>query len=148
MDGAQLNIAILTDCGFTNRFGLVNFEDLVKFETSLLTGYQVAGVAAGNTDAFRKAVSDNLINPGGSAITTGGRANRSIAWNVTTADAGLSAPMLINPNGQVFTFGATGSDGQRHGKVLGDNTFGVEDLLQTQDSDWDFNDLNVQIAFA
>jgi hypothetical protein len=108
----------------------------------------MARLQKSSADAFRKAVSDNLINPGGSAITAGGRANRSIAWNVTTADAGLYAPVLINPNGQVFPFGATGSDGQRHVKVLGDNTFGVEDLLQTQGSDWDFNDLRVQIAFA
>ena len=49
---------------------------------------------------------------------------------MTTADAGLYAAVLINPNGEVFTFGSsTGSDGRQHVKVLGDNTFGFEDLL-------------------
>ena len=57
--------------------------------------------------------------------------------------------MLINPNGEVFTFGSsTGSDGRQHVKVLGDNTFGFEDLLDSESSDWDFNDLRVKISFT
>jgi len=140
-DGSRLRISILTDCGYVNRLGLVKVD-------SITGSYQVAGVAAGNTDAFRKAVSDNLINPGGSVITAGGRTSRSIDWTVTSADAGFYAAVLINQNGQVFTFGATASDGQQHVKVLGDNTFGFEDLLKSQGSDWDFNDLRVQIAYA
>ena len=46
----------------------------------------------------------------------------------------------------MFTFGATASDGQQQVKVLEGNTFGLEDLLKSQGSDWDFNDLRVQIA--
>jgi len=48
----------------------------------------------------------------------------------------------------VFTFGATDSNGQQHMKVLGDNTFGFENLLKSQGSDRDFNDLRVQVAYA
>ena len=141
-DGAKLTIAILTNCGYVNRFGLV------KLENDPITGYQVAGVAAGNTDAFHNAVRDHLIKPGGSEISAGGLTSRSIDWNVTTADAGLYAPVLINPNGQVFTFGVTASDGRQHVKILGDNNFGFEDLLASQGSDWDFNDLKVQISYV
>ena len=140
--GAKLTLSILTDCGYINRLGLVKVVDTI-------TGYQVAGVAAANTDAFRQAVRDNLINPGGSAISAGGQTSRTITWDVTTADAGLYAAVLINPNGEVFTFGSsTGSDGRQHVKVLGDNTFGFEDLLASQGSDWDFNDLKVRVSFV
>ena len=142
ISGATLTLSILTDCGYINRLGLIKVEDAI-------TGYQVAGVAAANSDAFRQAVRDNLINPGGSALSAGGQSSRTITWDVTTADAGLYAAVLINPNGQVFTFGSsTGSDGRQHVKVLGDNTFGFEDLLASQGSDWDFNDLKFKVSFV
>lgn len=140
--GATLNISILTNAAYTNRFGLV------RLEGDAITGYSVAGVVAANTDAFRNAVRDNLINPGGSPITAGGQTARTTSWDLTAADAGTYAAVLINPNGQVFTFGATGSDGQQHVKVIGDNTFGFEDLLASQGSDWDFNDFRVQVSLA
>ncbi|WP_341899605.1 FG-GAP-like repeat-containing protein [Synechococcus sp. UW140] len=138
--GAKLTLSILTDCGYINRLGLVKVADTI-------TGYQVAGVAAGNSDEFRQAVRDNLINPGGSAIYAGGLTSRTITWDVTSADAGLYAAVLINPNGEVFTFGSsTASDGRQHVKLLGDNTFGFEDLLASQGSDWDFNDSKIKVS--
>jgi hypothetical protein len=141
--GTKLNFSILTNSNYVNRFGLV------KLAVDPLTGgYAVNGVAAANSDAFRNAVRDNIINPGGSPITAGGYTGSTISWNVTSADQGIYAAVLINPNGQVFTFGATGSDGSQHVKVLGDSTFGFEDLLSSQGSDWDFNDFRVQVSFA
>jgi hypothetical protein len=145
-----LRISILTDCGFINQFGLVNIEKVALDPITGVASYQVAKTAraAANTDDFRKDIRDNLINPWGSAIFAGGQKATSIDWNLTTADAGLYAPVLINPNGQVFTFGVTASDGRQHVKILGDNTFGFEDLLASQGSDWDFNDLKVQISYV
>jgi hypothetical protein len=141
--GARLTLSILTDSGYINRFGLVKLDPITG------SAYQVAGVAAGNTNAFRQAVRDNLINPGGSAIIAGGQTSRTISWDVTAADAGLYAAVLINANGEVYTFGSsTGSDSRQHVKVLGDNTFGFEDLLASPGSDWDFNDLRVKVSFA
>jgi hypothetical protein len=141
--GTKLNFSILTNSAYNNRFGLV------KLEVDAITGgYSVNGIAASNSDAFRNAVRDNLTNPGGSAITAGGQTASATTWNLTTADQGIYAAVLINPNGQVFTFGATASDGRQHEKVLGDSTFGFEDLLASQRSDWDFNDFKVQVSFA
>jgi hypothetical protein len=141
--GTKLNFSILTNSAYNNRFGLV------KLEVDAITGgYSVNGIAASNSDAFRNAVRDNLTNPGGSAITAGGQTASAITWNLTTADQGIYAEVLINPNGHVFTFGATASDGRQHVKVLGDSTFGFEDLLASQRSDWDFNDFKVQVSFA
>lgn len=140
--GARLNIVINSNASYTNRFGLV------KLEGDSITGYSIAGEAAANTEAFRNAARDNLINPGDSVINATGNTSSTITWDITAADAGTYAAVLINPNGQVFTFGATASDGQQHVKVLGDNTFGFEDLLSSQNSDWDFNDFCVKVSFA
>jgi len=68
--------------------------------------------------------------------------------DLSAADAGTYAAVLINPNGEVFTFGDTASDGQRHVKVLGDNTFSFKDLLASQGSDWNFNDFRIQLTLA
>jgi hypothetical protein len=46
----------------------------------------------------------------------------------------------------VFTFGdATASDCRQHLKLLGDNAFGFEELLASQRSDFDYNDVTVQV---
>jgi hypothetical protein len=141
--GTRLSVSITADCGYTNRLGFV------RLGGDSLTGYTVAGVLADNTLAFRKAVSDNLINPGGSVVTAGGKSARTMTWELAGTDAGIYAPVLINPNAQVFTFGATtASDGQQHVKVFGDNYFGFEDFISSQGSDWDFNDMSVKVSFG
>lgn len=141
-DGSLLSMSILTHADYTNRLGLVQLEG------DAVTGYSVAGVDAGNTDAFRSAVRDNLINPGPLALSAGGISDRTATWSLSSQDSGIYAAVLINPNGEVFTFGATASDGQQHVKVLGDNTFAFEDLLASQASDWDFNDMQIQFTIA
>ena len=61
--------------------------------------------------------------------------------------AGFYAPVIITQGGEVFTFGAsTASDGHQHVKLLGTNTFGFEDLLASQGSDWDFNDTKIRVS--
>jgi len=56
---------------------------------------------------------------------------------------------MITQAGEVFTFGAsTASDGRQHVKLLGTNTFGFEDRLASQGSDWDFNDLKAKVSFV
>ena len=140
--GSTLHFSITSDADHTNRFGLV------KVDVDDLTGsYSVAGESVANTDSFREAVSDNLINPGdGSPITATGQTNRSISWDLSSSDAGLYAPVLINTDGEVFTIGASASDGNQHVKALGNNTFGFEDLLLSDLSDWDHNDFVVQVS--
>jgi hypothetical protein len=54
---------------------------------------------------------------------------------------------MITQGGEVLTFGATtASDGRQHVKLLGTNTFGFEDLLSSQGSDWDFNDTKIRLS--
>ena len=54
---------------------------------------------------------------------------------------------MITETGELLTFGSsTASDGRHHVKLLGDNTFGFEDLLASQGSDWDFNDTKIKVS--
>jgi hypothetical protein len=56
---------------------------------------------------------------------------------------------MITQGGEVLTFGAsTASDGRQHVKLLGTNTFGFEDLLASQGSDWDFNDTKIRVSVS
>jgi hypothetical protein len=142
--GARLKLTITADSGYTNSFGLV------RLELDPLTGqYSVDGVSASNSDAFRTALVDNLIHPGGSPITAGGQVReRTVSWALTGADAGIYGAVLINPNGQVFSFGASAADGQQHVKLMGANHFNFEDLLASEKPDWDFNDFSVVATWA
>ena len=46
----------------------------------------------------------------------------------------------------MFTLGdTTASDGRQHLKVLGENSFGFEEHLATLNSDFDYNDMTVQV---
>ena len=56
--------------------------------------------------------------------------------------------MLIDPNGQMFSFGASTADGQQHVKLMGINHFNFADLLASQKPDWDFNDFSVKVTGA
>ncbi|NDG74389.1 MAG: hypothetical protein EBX49_03435 [Synechococcaceae bacterium WB8_1B_136] len=140
--GSRINLSISTNSGFINQFGLV------KVDGDPLTGYSVAGVRAENSEAFRKVVRDNLINPWGSSINIGGTTERTITWDVSGNDVGIYAPVIITPMQELFTFGATASDGNKHLKVIGENKFGFEDLIASAPSDWDYNDLAVHVSYS
>jgi hypothetical protein len=123
----------------------VNTLSFVKVEVDPFTGLSVSGVSASAGAGFLEAVRDNLVD---FSYTLGGEgASGSVFWD--PAEAGLYAPVLISANGDLFTFGATGgSDGLAHLKVLGQNSFGFEDLQASKGADWDFNDflLTAQVA--
>ena len=139
-----LNLEVTTDTSFTNRIGFV------KLDRDSLTGAvlnSVNGVAASAGDAFRTTVRDNLINPDSGEVKVGGQGTQTFSWTIFAADAGYYAPVMIAQTDEVFTLGSsTGSDRQQHVKVLGTNTFGFEDLLASQGSDWDYNDVVVRVT--
>jgi len=127
-----IEITLNSDSGFKNRFALVELTmgNDGSFTVDGLTG------AAG--DAFDQAVRDRLINPGGEVISTTGVDQQVIRWTLSSVDAGYYAPVLINPSGNIFTYGADNV------KTIGNNTFGFEDLLLSDLPDWDHNDLVVR----
>ena len=141
--GITLSLDISTDCGLRNRFGFVKLDPLTG------STYQVAGVSQNDGAAFRSAVLSQFIDP---YLSTGtshlyNQSRQSITWNLDSSAAGYYAPVMITQGGEVLTFGAsTASDGRQHVKLLGTNTFGFEDLLASQGSDWDFNDTKIRVS--
>ena len=141
--GIRLTLDISTDCSLQNRFGFVKIDPLTG------TTYQVAGVSQSDGAAFRSAVLDSFIDPyQQNAGKKHGHAQsrQSINWDQTSTEAGYYAPVMITQGGEVLTFGAsTASDGRQHTRLIGINTFGFEDLLAGQGSDWDFNDTKIMV---
>ena len=145
--GISLTLDISTDCSLRNQFGFV------KLEIDPLTGttYQVNGVSQTDTAAFRSAVLSQWSNPyqGTGTSHQYGRSKQTITWSLDSTEAGYYAPVMITQGGEVLTFGSsTASDGRQHVKLLGTNTFGFEDLLASQGSDWDFNDTKIRVSVA
>ena len=113
------------------------------------SGYSIDGVDVSNTDAFRDAVVDNLINFNGSTVVVGGddvAKSYQYEWSLSKSDAGLYAPVLINPLGEIFTLGADSSYGVCNAKVLSQNVFGIEDLRGG--GDVDANDIIIKASIV
>ncbi len=143
--GITLTLDISTDCGLRNRFGFVKLDPLTG------TTYQVNGVSQNDGAAFRNAILSQFVDPyqGSSTSHRHGQSRQSISWALDSSAAGYYAPVMITQGGEVLTFGAsTASDGRQHVKLLGTNTFGFEDLLASQGSDWDFNDTKIRVSVA
>ncbi|PHX87537.1 MAG: hypothetical protein CK536_05480 [Synechococcus sp. Baikal-G1] len=143
--GITLTLDISTDCGLRNRFGFVKLDPLTG------TTYQVNGVSQNDGAAFRTAILAQFIDPyqGSSTSHRYGQSRQTISWALDSSAAGYYAPVMITQGGEVLTFGAsTASDGRQHVKLLGTNTFGFEDLLASQGSDWDFNDTKIRVSVS
>ena len=131
VDGQTLQITLNSDCSFINRFALVKLNQQSSGE------FTVGGYDNTAGKAFDQNVYDNLINPGGSIITATGVQEKVIEWKVSSTDAGFYAPVMINPDRQIYTYGSS------HIKALGCNFFAFEDD-STSSCDWDLNDLTAQ----
>jgi hypothetical protein len=125
----------------------LNTIHFVKIDVSSTTGeWSVGGVAYGNTDAFRTAVQQNW-DPNFAVSGGRGNFNASTDWAVSKG-TGYYAPVLYTESGNIFVIGNGNADGMDHIRIYGQNTFGFEDLLASQGSDFDYNDLVMKIAMA
>jgi hypothetical protein len=144
-DGIKLSLDISTDCSLHNRFGFVKLDPITGVT------YQVNGNPTSAGASFRSAALTDFIDPFQGTTTSHrfGKSRQTISWQLDGSQAGCYAPVLITQGGEVLTFGASSaSDGRQHVKLLGTNTFGFEDLLASQGSDWDFNDTKVRVSVA
>ena len=130
--GHNLRLSLNSNCAFINRIAMV------KLSEDADGNFSIDGITNTAGAAFDQAVADNLINPGGNTITSTGVATQTLEWSLSASDAGFYAPVLINPDGEVFTYGSS------HIKTLGYNFFAFEDKSSKNSSDWDFNDLTIQ----
>ena len=117
----------------------------MKVDYDPLIGVSINGQKANNSVAFRQLIQSNLVDPNGSAIYIGGQTERTILWDLDCRDAGHYAPVMITKSGDVLTMGSA-ADGREHVVVTGGDTFGFEDLMSNQNSDWDYNDLMVKLT--
>ena len=123
-----------------------NQVGLVKVDGNRSQGYTVDGISPTNSDAFRQALRDNIINP---SHKTQEDWHITQSWTVAPKHAGFYAPVLITDDDLVFSFGRrTGADGQQHLKVLGENVFGFEDDLAGKRSDWHYDDVLVAVTLS
>ena len=131
----NVNYTISSDAAFTNTVGLYRIDDL--------TG-SVGGVAAGD-DGYAQAALNNAI---GDEFSVDGQTT----FNVTGSGLfGLYILQNGDPNTPIFSIPNANLGQADHTRLLGDNTFGFEDLLSTDPNfDGDFNDLvvsfDIQIA--
>ncbi|QNJ20342.1 putative cadherin domain-containing protein [Synechococcus sp. A18-25c] len=131
-DGQTLQITLNSDCAFINRFALVKLNQQSSGE------FTVGGYNNTAGKAFDQNVYDSIINPGGSIITATGLQQQTFEWSLSATDAGFYAPVLINPAGDIHTYGSS------HVKNLGSNLFAFEDDSQISNPDYDFNDLTAK----
>jgi len=131
-EGQTLQITLKSDCSFINRFALV------KLNKHSSDDFTVNGLSNTAGDDFDQAITESLINPCGSITTATGIDEQIIEWTIPPTENGFYAPVLINPSGDIHTYGST------HVKNLGTNFFGFEDDSIISRSDWDFNDLTAK----
>lgn len=140
---------VYREASFTNQIGLYRVDDpLTGAIGSLLPG------SAG----YAQAAVRNRVSGFGLSV-----ANQSVGSGVTSLTAGAYVPFIIvngsfesflneNPDNApggvqaYFAHQSANPDGQIHAMVLGNNTFGFEDLFGG--GDFDYNDLIVQVDFA
>lgn len=122
----------------------VNALGFARLDIDSHGAMSVAGVAYGNTAAFHQAVRDNLDS--GFSVLDGARTfegNR--VWTVA-GDSGYYAPVVVTQYDEVLLIGTANADGKEHIRLMGQNAFGVEDLLASRNSDFDYNDMIIGIA--
>jgi hypothetical protein len=124
-----------------------NAVHFVRIDVDHATGdWSVGGVAYGNTDAFRAAVTANW-DAGFSASGGRGTFSSHQEWTVSSG-TGYYAPVMTTESGNVFVVGTANVDGLSHIRLYGQNTFGFEDLAANQHSDFDYNDLVMKLSMT
>ena len=131
--GQTLKLSLNSNCAFVNRIAMV------KLSEDADGNFSVDGITNTAGAAFDQAVADNLINPGGYSISCTGVDTQAIEWDLSASDTGLYAPVLITPDGEIYTYGSSQI------KALGCNFFAFEDDNSQNSSDWDFNDLSIKV---
>ena len=141
---ANATFAVQRDAGFNNHIGFYKIEDA---QGSIRVG--AALLKPGDAGYRQAAIQGQLAG-----IDITGTNNQTITSSGTFLGGALYAPLLISNSAaanadfsNVYTAYSLGNaDGADHIRLLGDNTFGFEDLAGGGDRD--FNDLIVKATFV
>jgi hypothetical protein len=140
--GQVLTMRVSSDCAFENRLGFVRLNlDAITGLPDYTVGDQRIAI---NSDAFRNQI-DSLLAPGFQHRQSGRRVEADLQWEVQ--QGGLFAPVMITPEGDVFSVGSanSGTGNASHLRLLGRNQFGFEDLKAFR-ADWDWNDAVIEVT--
>ena len=145
------SIEVFRDAGYDNMVGFYVVEDAAGRVTDPLTGTVLAPEDVGYAKAaIAQRIDMTLTGVNGETTTytsemlTGSLLSTFIISN-GTVDALLDADAANDPAVFFSQLGAN-SDRTDHVRLLGDNTFGYEDLIGG--GDMDFNDMVVKVSFA
>ncbi|KZR90090.1 hypothetical protein MITS9509_02775 [Synechococcus sp. MIT S9509] len=139
-DMVTLRVEASSESESQNRLAFVRFDE----DSDVLS---VNGIKADGSDAFQNMVRQSLINPNEEQIDLTGNETTSLEWTIKSNEYGLYAPVLITSDGLIYTANnASANSTPNNLKILGMNHFGFEDNQQSGSSDWDYNDLTVQIS--
>lgn len=83
--------------------------------------------------------SGSIVTP-----TQPGSFTTTLTWQVS-GESGYYIPVMTTENGNILVPGMANADGREHVRMFGDNFYGFEDLLASQNSDFDFNDIAIRV---
>ncbi len=106
------------------------------------------GSSASDETAFKDAITGALIDPGSQRIELQGESSTTITWELNKEEFGLYTAVLITEENEIITIGSSAfqNDGSPLLKSLGQNHFGFEDNPNSNDVDFDYNDLTFKMT--
>ncbi len=134
-----LNIDITCDSENVNRLAFVRLDDQDEL-------FSLGGMLPEEGETFQSLARQSLIHPNNEQLMFSGNNQATLQWTLESSEFGLYAPVMITQDDVVHmaTNKLSGSQGNAL-KLLGQNYFGFEDVLNG-DSDWDYNNLTVQVS--
>ena len=139
-DSLDLQITVNSSSDFSNRLAFVRLDDNAN-------NLSLNGISASDTTAFKDAITGALIDPASQRVELQGESSQTITWNLDKEEFGLYAAVLITEENEIITIGSSAfQNGSTLLKSIGQNHFGFEDNPNSNDVDFDYNDLTFQIT--
>ena len=125
---------------FKNRLAFVRLDDNPN-------DLSLNGISASDETAFQDAITGVLIEPASQRIELQGESSKTITWNLSEAEFGLYAAVMITEENEIITIGNSGfQNGSPLLKSIGQNHYGFEDNPNSSDVDFDYNDLTFKMT--
>ena len=139
-DSIDLQISVHSSSGFNNRLAFVRLDDDAN-------NLSFNGISASDETAFKDAITGALIDPASERIELQGESSKTVTWNLNKDQFGLYAPVLITEENEIITVGSSAfQNGSPLLKSIGQNHFGFEDTFNSNDVDFDYNDLTFKMT--
>ena len=139
-DSLDLQITVNSSSDFNNRLAFVRLDDNAS-------NLSLNGISTLDEIAFKDAITGALIDPASQRVELQGESSQTITWNLDKDEFGLYAAVMITEENEIITIGSSAfQNGSPLLKSIGQNHFGFEDNPNSNDVDFDYNDLTFQIT--